>query len=361
MLLIHSFPSTNRFGNDVGLTILKSIFKDGFLCAPERLAFQPNPGTENEIKRAILRENQNDLEFNQSRFCVAMSSFEEAYTEKKYNSCTHSEVFGNFSIGIDLASARNFGFSPVLYYTPVDFFGKNILGPALAEPLGLSMHLLQALRQVWELLVAVSHIEAGRYISGDAKLPSKEELLSLGLTLSKGEEKIEQAVARLTSKEREKFLKCLDTDRFGAAALAEHIEILLSLFQRTDSLHKDGILEWYNEREFRLVFHQSERLVWRRLVNAPDEEYKALLDCIYGDTLNIPREAYSISFRRAMNILQYCEERHVRKSISFLGFPHKYAQEVACMLSQFDATLSSRPVAEYDGVSIYFCSHGAEN
>ena len=106
---------------------LRSILSHGFLCAPERLDIHPHPDNSNELKRALVAREEPEYTHIQSRMCFTLCEerelferFARGYVSPSFAGtrpppASHADLFGAFSLAVDVPAARQIGILPVMY------------------------------------------------------------------------------------------------------------------------------------------------------------------------------------------------------------------------------------------------------
>lgn len=170
----------------------------------------------------------------------------------------HADLFGSCSLGIDVPAARQIGILPTTYYSPVDAQGKRYR--ALDGQPGLHLQIIQKLKELRDLSVVLAIIERSLAV-GDELLPTDEMLNALGLGLPYQPEIIKKAY-NLPVEQRREVFELFNTDREPALSLVGFIEMMLSLFQETDSYIDGTPLAFYQQREWRLIHHMRKGALW---------------------------------------------------------------------------------------------------
>jgi hypothetical protein len=83
------------------------------------------------------------------------------------------------------------------------------------------------------------------------------------------ESEVTERVHRLHAKQRRKIFELFDIDREIALNLLSFTEMMLSLFQETDSSFDGQPFAFYQQREWRLIHHMREGMVWYSLGRHP--------------------------------------------------------------------------------------------
>jgi hypothetical protein len=161
---------------------------------------------------------------------------------------THQAVFGQFAIGIDTAEARKLGILPTIYYYD-QANDKN--HSDLSQSEGVSRELLFRLDEIRRILVAVAWMEASAF-PGSEDYFSKGKLEFHNYTLV-DEPEVWSALRQLTKKNAHDAHKLVDTYRVPATALIGCFDLFLSLFQTADSSYERRHLDYYSQREWRIV------------------------------------------------------------------------------------------------------------
>lgn len=245
-----------------GFKILELILNYGLLCTPEKFGLYPNYHTENKQKKELLKAKKPHEEFVQSRACFTLADtrdLSQAYElgfgkNKEY--VTHTQLFGEFAIGLDPIEARELGILPTVYYY------RHDLGHPRNPMAGLGWQIIERLDEARAVFSVLSYIESwDNKGPDDLSYPSRERLKEMGI-LIRYQPEIEQELKELKTREAELILRLFDTDRVPAWNLVDFIQILLSLYQCTDSTIQDAPLAFFQQREWRLVHHMTKHLRW---------------------------------------------------------------------------------------------------
>lgn len=287
MKLFHSFPrprskstktcirdgAPSPSNQELGFAILQSILKFGLVCTPERLKLFPDEQTQNSTKLALLRAGKPDYLHVQSRFCMTLCEEAELFTPKirglvpgeygpvKFGRAptSHAALFGTWAISFDTMTSRQVGFVPTTYFTPSNIAGGrfNVMGSTAP---GLGLQIIHRLRELRELMIILAHIEQSATV-GDQELADINILRSLDLDLP-FEREIMNRISGLSQNARSDLLGFFSTDRESALSLVGFIDMMLSLFQETDSTIDGEELAFYQQREWRLIHHMRLGTIW---------------------------------------------------------------------------------------------------
>jgi hypothetical protein len=240
--------------NIIGLQIMSSLFDHGLLLTPEELSIPVNP--------ASTRKNPpGPLKITQRRACFTLLEFEELFAppRRETHEVSHVGAFGEFAVGLDPVEARLLGVMPTFYYYHVlqntELFEADGL-PAHARgrdfsTFGPSSELLFRLAEIRSLLVSLAHIEAlgapeDRAVYRTDRLLQKE-------FIHDSEPHVLKALSKLSPSTAKTLYSCIDTDRVPAWNLIEWLDILLNAFQVADSRDSISSLEYYQQREWRII------------------------------------------------------------------------------------------------------------
>ncbi len=116
-------------------------------------------------------------------------------------------------------------------------------------------------------MIVIAAIERDLKV-GDFTFPGDDVLKALDLNLPFQEE-VMTAVYRMTRTQRTDLFNLFNTDRDIALNLISFIDIMLSLFQETDSTIDGSMFAFYQQREWRLVHHMRDGMVWYSLGAQP--------------------------------------------------------------------------------------------
>lgn len=253
-----------------GLEILRLILTHGLLCTPEKFKLYPNYNTENKEKQRCLRENTPHDELVQSRACFTLVDTLELSKEYELSQGqltrheAHIDLFGEFAVGLDPVEARALGIMPTVYYY------KHDIGDPFTRRAGLGVQIVERLDEIRSLFSILSYIEAKANAGDgdDMTFPAPEVLKSLGIQV-RYESEIEAEIAKIKAKDASFIFRLFNTDRVPAWNLVDFVEIMLSLYQTTDSTIEDAPLAFFQQKEWRLVHHMMEGLRWFGLGDHP--------------------------------------------------------------------------------------------
>jgi len=285
MNLFHAFPrpphrtgaggrvvreSPREEDRQKGFEILRLILTHGLLCTPEKFKLYPNYNTENTEKQKCLAANKHHDEIVQSRACftlvdtLELSKEYELFQGNPTSHLAHIDLFGEFAIGLDPIEARALGVMPTVYY-----YRHDISNP-LTKTAGLGSQVVERLDEIRSLFSILSYIEAKSNAGpeDDMVFPPPETLKSMGIHV-RYQDDIEAELANIKAKEAALVLRLFNTDRVPAWNLVDFVEIMLSLYQTTDSTIEDAPLAFFQQREWRLVHHMMEGLRWFGLGKHP--------------------------------------------------------------------------------------------
>ncbi len=278
MKIYHSFPRRTSIlaaasKTDAAIEILRSIVDFGLLCTPERMPIPPAKATDNKDKQALLLNAQPEIKIVQSRFCATLCRREELFDARVRGvtmegeegaRVAHSTLFGPIAVGFDPLGARRLGFVPTLYYTRKSISGLD----HNEEKFPNQIDLIQRLKEIRDVLIVLSYIEAGIDVDGYV-LPDKKILNLLEIDLPY-EEKIMSNILKLRKRTRRYILDKFNTDREMALNLVGSVEVLLSLFQEADSSLDETYLAFFEQREWRIVHQMRPGTLWYCLGAKPD-------------------------------------------------------------------------------------------
>lgn len=256
-----------------GIDTLRYISRYGILCTPEWLPFSSRPTRTLSGGGSIAHSDLG--RFSQSRFCVTALDANELYAgrgamelDKDKPIVSHADAFGPFAIGFSDEVARKIGFMPTIYYSPTDIYGNKISSEK-PKDLGVNLQLLQSLhdlRNVAKSLLTLEHAYAQLdYTTNLGALDITEILEASGSDLPA----IKFAYS-LSKRELDLLTEPFNFQRLPALYLLDHLEIILTLFQSTDDLRSTVPLEYFQQREWRLVQHFRSDLYWYSLGDHPD-------------------------------------------------------------------------------------------
>lgn len=281
MKLLHAFPRPRHYHNSEGklirkpptdedrqhgLEILRLILTHGLLCKPEKFKLYPNCHTENEKKKICVQAGNHYDEIVQSRACFTLAESIELSKEYEPSQAqparyyTHTDLFGEFAIGLDPIEARKLGILPTVY-------SYRYTEDAIA---GLGAQIVERLDEIRYILSILSYIEAkaNPYPENSMLFPSIEKLKSWGINIEY-EPEIEGQLAKIKTEKAAMIFRLFDTDRVPAWNIFDFVQMLLSLYQTTDSTVEDAPLAFFQQREWRLIHHMVESLRWFGLGDHP--------------------------------------------------------------------------------------------
>jgi hypothetical protein len=239
-----------------GLEILRLILTHGLVCTPEKFKLYPNYHTENKEKQKFLRAKTHHDEIVQSRACFTLMDALELTQSQPTRDATHIDLFGEFAIGLDPIEARALGITPTVYYY------KHDLGDPSTRTAGLGTQIVERLDEIRSVFSVLSYIEAraNSRMDNDA-FPPTEMLKSMGIHV-RYQSDIEMELAKLKTEDASSIFRLFNTDRVPAWNLVDFVEIMLSLYQTTDSTIEDAPLAFFHQKEWRLVHHMMTGLIW---------------------------------------------------------------------------------------------------
>ena len=344
MKLYHCFPrgisDLGASGNarmETGLHILSSIIRFGLLCTPERMRIFPSPLTADVAKRRLLERGDPELMVVQSRFCATLCDRYDLFAARRGQgvwSGSHARLFGPMAIGFDPIRSRQMGFVPTIYYTrrPIAAFAERGM-----KDFATQMELIQRLKEVRDVLIALAHVEAGLEIE-EAFLPGADMLEALDLNLP-FEPEVMARLRGMRPRQRREVLRLFETDREIALNLVGAIEVLLSLFQEADSSIDESFLSFFEQREWRIVHQMRIGTKWYCLGERPDFQnpladdmwdsircLRALLEC-QGERR--PEGYYENAW-----VLSQIDGARPADFIDEVIVPRRYCDEVREMFSQ---------------------------
>lgn len=242
-----------------GFGVLEQILEHGILCTPERFGIYADPQSERAEKLASLRADAPYAAVTQSRACFTLMERHELVVATG-SSPSHAQVFGPFAIGLDPVRCRTLGICPVSYtYRHVHGGARpgEVAGGTVA---GLGSQIVSRLMEIATVFSVLSRIEARARPDERWALPT--ELLDEIDVGPKFEPLVEQRLRRLDQRSAAHLLEYFDTDRVAAWNIVDFVHLLLSLYQSADSTIDGTPLAFFNQREWRLVFHTRRGLEW---------------------------------------------------------------------------------------------------
>lgn len=225
--------------------MLASIVDYGLVLTPETLRIAVNAASQ--------RKQPCAKNFTQIRACFTLLSRSQLFRPRapignsdNVRSRSHADLFGNFAIGLNPIRARELGAVAVTYF-------YRSPGQA-SESDNVALEMLFRLRELHVLLCALAYLEARGRPAGRTLVPI-EVLRESNLALhgEAREEDVERKILSLDERTAALIYECLDTDRVPAWNLADWVEILLNSYQTADSKEDSTSLEYYEQREWRLI------------------------------------------------------------------------------------------------------------
>lgn len=277
-LLYHSFPRhvAGRLEpqkvNEIGVQQLSLIRQYGLLLTPEFFEIPEHP-------YAARREGElAKTRFLQVRACFTLMERDDL-VQGRDAAKSHVERFGPFTIGVK--GGRRMGAVPVYYvydaFEPSD--GKRYN----QGDLNLTKEIRFGLRDLRSLTIAVARLEAKA--ANPKRNTLDTEMLDRNDYVLKGDPVIQRRIEQLDRRTAWAVVDLLDTDRGPAWSLVDLIEIMLSLFQKTDYHPSDPdqqmqMYAYFKQREWRIVRLYNPHLRCQRLGldNDMDGDQKILPD-----------------------------------------------------------------------------------
>lgn len=357
MLLYHCF-SRKREGQDSdahSLRVLELILTYGLLCSHERVRFGLDPSSERYAARMATGKGH---EVDQSRICFTLLNREEL-TKKVDRTPTagttdfkaHTDIFGEIAIGLDPVEARQLGVMPTSYF--YDSVGGD------RSP-GVSAQIAYRLGELQTLCAVLAKIEArvGEYkyrrTGASVSFPNHAELSETFSISTEFEPEIEARLRRLGKSEAKRLFEYFNTDRVRAADLHDFLNMMLAAYQSTDNPERGAHLEFFLQREWRIIFHNRFGLEWFSLHNSETkvntwrqpsgvilQAREAMRTFINeGRTVPLPERFFEHCW-----VLAAADGRHVRQFIREVVTPARLAEGVSILLSTFG--LAHLPVVTY--------------
>jgi hypothetical protein len=366
MQLFHAFPrparrsGANADGSAIigierqkGLEILRMILTHGLLCTPEKFELYPNHHTENARKLEFLKAHQPHDKITASRGCFTL--VDAADLSKEYRISTsgddrfaaHADLFGEFAIGIDPIEARTIGVLPAVYYYRHDLISQA------SKVAGLGSQIVERLDEIRNVFAVLSYIEgrAHQSFADDESFPPPEVLAHLGIRV-RHQDEIEAELETLGEKSAEYIFKLFNTDRVPAWNLFDFIEIMLSLYQTTDSTLEDAPLAFFQQREWRLIHHNTMGLKWvglgehtqRRNPLAPlfRNDIEKLRSYIRQNLAWMDESKLKTFFDHCW-VLSGTEDRHFRDFVREIVIPEDFCKEAEAIVASLPF-VGDRPV-----------------
>ena len=270
-LLYHSFPRhiAGRFEpqevNEIGVQQLSLIRKYGLLLTPEFFEIPDHP-------YAARREGKSAKKhFLQVRACFTLMERGDLWVAQGRDPArSHVDSFGPFTIGMKSSDGRRMGAVPVYYvydaFEPSDDLSDD--KQYSQEDVNLTKEIRFGLRDLRSLAIAVARLEAK---AANPKRNSLDtEMLNLNGYVLEGDPVIQRRIEQVDRQTARAVVDLLDTDRDPAWNLVDLIEIMLSLFQKTDYHPSDPYRQiqmhaYFKQREWRIVRLYQPRLRCQRL------------------------------------------------------------------------------------------------
>ncbi len=335
--------------------ILESIFEFGIVCSPERLNIYSDRTTQNVEKQLRLKSGDPEYTLSQSRFCLTLCEASELYEPEERGIRareaappgsgpddtmllqSHADLFGPWAIGFDPIASRRLGILPTIYFAPTDMFGQRV-GHSSAP--GLSVQMIQRLKETRELLVLLALIEADLKV-GEWSLPSLHMIDSLGYDLP-FEVSVVSGIRALSAEQRRQIFQHFNIDRGPALDLVSHLEMMMGLFQETDSTLDGTPYAFYEQKEWRLIHHMRDGMVWYSLGRQPSfrdplapfrEEEVGRLRTLLQAQFEPRNETYFESCW----VLEAVDDQLVSNYVSMVIVPRRSRSLAAAVLDRFGA------------------------
>lgn len=323
-----------------GLEVLRLILTHGLLCTPEKFKLYPNYNTLNAEKQEILREKRHHDMVIQSRACFTLadsldlSKEYELLQDNQPQYASHTDLFGEFAIGLDPLDARELGIMPTVYY-----YRHDIENP-YTRMAGLGSQIVERLDEIKCLFSVLSYIEAKAH----NQLPQPEILRSMGVEV-RYQKDIEAALAKLKPEDTELIFRLFNTDRVPAWNLVDFIGIMLSLYQTTDSTIEDAPLAFFQQREWRLVHHMMRGLTWFGIGDHPPARDPLANQFRYAKE-EIKKFLYSVFSKKGKHdltwffnhswVLEGTDELHFRDYVREIVVPERFCEEAQNIVNSLD-------------------------
>ena len=347
MRLYHSFPgflgqsrkapdsvSRDKYAR-LGLLILRSILTHGLLLVPEKFPVRASPNSPRLDKIALMRRKEPMFKLRQTRACFTLTTAEGLFvadpTSPQNNS--HACLFGRFAIGVETEFAPDLGILPVIHYYDYEMDNTK-------KGNSLSPYIVDRLFEIRNILAVLSHLKAIAHPELSYAFDRKT-LGDMGVNIHY-EKTIEKLLEKVSREEARLIFRYFSTDRVPMWNLVESIDILLSLFQSVHSRSRNRPLAYYEQREWRLIHHNSKSNTAYSLgdsswVDRPDdfeirkkkkvvhELIRPMIDCSPHLKLNISRSW----------VLESVNNRHFRDYISQVVVPKSCEEEARSMIREF--------------------------
>ena len=278
MLLYHCFPRKRKCTcswcntceeESLALSVLQlqTMVEYGLVMTPETLTIPDNP-------RATTGAPPRTT-FTQTRACFTLATRHELWSDRKFATDgawrTHSQVFGNFAIGLTSDAGRQLGAVPVFYYYKEP-------GNA-GERINMTHEALFVLREMRSLAIALAWLEAKAPSVTDEDVWTMKELIDAGHVLDE-EAFVKERIQKAKPEEADIVAALLETRRPAACNLVERINIVLGFFQAVDAPPARGghQHEYYEQREWRIghVFGPHVLGTWLKQNSSGDHRQAAL-------------------------------------------------------------------------------------
>lgn len=376
MYLYHAFPRP-RSKNDQATgwrdhaeSILDSILAHGFLCTPERLDIYPDLHTDYIEKRRLLALRSPEVRHVQSRVCFTLCNTNELYAKSVRGLspstkgpeflpgevASHSDLFGPIAVAIEPITSRRLGIVPTSYYSPNDVFGDRYQGGASKVP-GLNYQIISRLKELREVLIVIAFIESGLTISSPLSkkrytFPEPSQLAELGYGLPFNRELI-QRLKGLSKSEKLDLFSFFDLDRDPAFNLVGFVDMMLNLFQQSDSSLNDDIFAFFQQREFRLIHHMRKGSIWYSLGKHPEflnplfnEKYDEI-KAICAGIEKVRGEKASEDYLKHCWLFESIDGRHSRNCIHHVVAPHRDIAWIESKLKSYSLNIQVLKAEKY--------------
>lgn len=325
---------------DHGLRVLESILEAGLVCTPENFKIYADPESERCEKLKLARAGQPYRIVVQSRASLALLERHELSQVANFEggkSYSHTDIFGPFAIGLDPIVSRRIAVLPAVYYY------RNLhadLGSG-HEIVGLGAQIVNRLDEIFNIFAILASIEARGDRYRDIANLRESDLARHGI-MPQFEDTILDRLRALSSSDADYIASFFDTDRIEAWSICDFVKMLLSLYQLVDSTIDGTPLEFFNQREWRIIFHSRKGLHWvclgenaHHLTRSADE--RRLRQRVIGLLQRPKRDGlHALGSEYLSNcwLLRTIDGRPFRDYVREIVTPAEYESDVRSMLSR---------------------------
>ena len=309
----HSFPrrqAGQRDSRSIGLAILDSVCRNGFLLTPEKVSWR-DPTVDPANRTEMLQRR------------ISFTELSSAEVE------AHSLLFGEFSLEFPVPVLRSLGALPVIYIPDhVDVDPHGALGVSILANLAATRAVLSELSKIIDL---------------------NEPALKMTLTMGNGEHTVHEfdpaEFAAIKS-----YLGYLGKAQgISFTEMRGALDVMASLFYPTDDLQHSGTLTYYRQREWRIISGQSicGNATTAVATEAQREELLALDRGFFSKELEFPNGSYSLAAKS--HFFSHVNGEHVLRRASRLVAPKTALADAEMILSKHGFAVPAVALEDFAG------------